>query len=292
MSFPEKFKPMLAVAADMDLVKFPVLCSPKVDGFRCLIHKGTAYSRNLKPIPNKHVQQMIGKLNGLYDGHDGEIIVGSMTDPDVYRNTSSGVMSFDGEPEFLFWAFDRWDLPHLPYSERVKHIQSSCALGLEQIDSMEELAERETEYLNMGFEGLMIRSLSGPYKYGRSTAKEGYLLKVKRFLDAEAKVIGFEERMHNANEATTDFLGHTKRSSHKDNMIPMGTLGALVCEMPNGAVFRLGTGFSDSDRDEIWANRSTYLGQLAKYKSVDIGVKDLPRFPVFLGFRPAADLGE
>jgi len=290
--FPNSFKPMLASAADTSKLVFPVICSRKLDGYRCLIHNGTAYSRNLKPIPNKYVQQRIGELKGLYDGHDGEIVVGPMNSPDVYRNTSSGVMSFDGEPDFLFWAFDRWDMPKLPYSERLKHVQSSCALDWDEAHSIEDLMRLEEEYLKDGFEGLMIRSLSGPYKYGRSTAKECYLLKVKRFLDAEAKIIGFEERMHNANEATTDFLGHTKRSSHKDNMIPMGTLGALVCEMPNGAVFRVGTGFSDSERDEIWANRSKYLGQLAKYKSVDIGVKDLPRFPVFLGFRPVADLGE
>ena len=158
--------------------------------------------------------------------------------------------------------------------------------------NLEELAKKEAEYLARGFEGLMVRSLSGPYKFGRSTANEGYLLKVKRFEDAEAKVIGFEERMHNANEATTDFLGHTQRSSHKENMVPMDTLGALVCELPDGQVFRIGTGFDDLTRLEIWRNRSRYLGHLTKYKYTEIGAKDLPRFPVFIGWRPFSDLGE
>lgn len=290
MSFPNGFKPMLAVAWEPDKVQFPVIASKKVDGFRCLIHNGTAYSRNLKPIPNRHVQEQIGKLKGLYDGHDGEIIVGNMNDPDVYRNTSSGVMSFDGEPNFLFWSFDRWDLPHLPYEERLKHVQSSCALDYVYCNSMEELLSLENKWVEEGYEGLMIRSIKGPYKYGRSTAKEGHLLKVKRFLDSEAKVIGFEERMHNANEATVDYLGHTKRSSHKENMHPMDTLGALICELSDGQTFKIGTGLDDAQRKEIWMNTHLYLNQFVKYKYVDVGRKNLPRFPVFLGFRPLEDM--
>ena len=42
---------------------------------------------------------------------------------------------------------------------------------------------------------------NAPYKQGRSTVREGYLLKVKTFLDDEATVVRFEERMHNGNEA-------------------------------------------------------------------------------------------
>ena len=86
----------------------------------------------------------------------------------------------------------------------------------------EDVLQYEKEFLEIGAEGVMLRSPTGPYKQGRSTLKEGYLLKVKQFTDAEARVIGFDEKMHNANEADVGELGQTKRSSHAENLIPTG----------------------------------------------------------------------
>lgn len=52
--------PMLATAVEnLDVLKYPVLVSPKLDGIRCLIIDGVAMSRSLKPIPNKHVQEWV-----------------------------------------------------------------------------------------------------------------------------------------------------------------------------------------------------------------------------------------
>jgi DNA ligase-1 len=152
-----------------------------------------------------------------------------------------------------------------------------------------ELLEYEEECLNQGYEGVMIRSVDGPYKFGRSTAREGYLLKFKRFEDAEAEIIGFEERMHNGNELTRDLLGRAERSSHQANMVGRNDLGALVVRGINGTYsgvqFNIGTGFDDADRQIIWAQRSRRLGDVVKYKYFPTGSKDKPRFPVFLGFR-------
>jgi DNA ligase-1 len=119
--------------------------------------------------------------------------------------------------------------------------------------------------------------------------KEGTLLKLKRFVDSEYEIVGFEERMHNGNEATKDELGNTKRSSHQENKVGRGDLGALVLRCDAGT-FNCGTGFTDAMRAEIWANRDGYLGKLAKVKSFLIGVKTLPRFPTFLGFRAPEDM--
>ena len=53
----DKFKPMLACeCSDITQVKFPIMASSKLDGIRCTIFGGVAYSRSLKPIPNKFVQ--------------------------------------------------------------------------------------------------------------------------------------------------------------------------------------------------------------------------------------------
>ena len=172
-------------------------------------------------------------------------------------------------------------IPLLPFVEPVPHWQ---------VDDEAQLLEIEANLLARGAEGVMVRSIGGIYKFGRSTVKDGILGKLKRFADAEYKVVGFQERMHNGNEATTDALGRTERSSHKENKTGRGDLGALVLETPDGQSFNCGTGFDDATRSEIWGNRDKYIGQFAKIKSFLIGVKDLPRFPVFLGFRSSEDM--
>jgi DNA ligase-1 len=135
----------------------------------------------------------------------------------------------------------------------------------------------------------MVRDPRGPYKHGRSTPKEGWLLKVKRFVDAEAVVIGVVEQEHNVNEATRDALGRAKRSSAKAGKRKTGMLGALlVRDVKTGVEFAIGSGFDEAARRELWLTH--VVGRLVKYKSQPSGAKVAPRFPVFLGFRDEGDL--
>lgn len=284
---------MLAVACDTNSITLPVLFSPKLDGVRALIIDGVVMSRKLKPIPNTHVQALFGKAE--YEGFDGELIVGPAGAPDVCRQTSSGVMSKDGEPDVRFHIFDRFDRLDLGFTQRygtLPHTSPAKRVTLvphHLVSDLTALLALETKYLDEGYEGGMLRKPDGPYKFGRSTLKEGTLLKLKRFADGEFEIVGFEERMHNGNEATTDELGRTKRSSHQENKTGRGDLGALVLKF-GGTTFNCGSGFDDAQRAEIWSRRERYMGKLAKVKHFAIGAKDLPRFPVFLGFRDEMDI--
>lgn len=285
-------KPMLAAAASFHDIRYPLLASPKLDGVRALITEKGVLSRSLKPIPNRAVQSALSKLPV---GYDGELIVGSATSPTVYRDTVSMVMSADKLALFTFYVFDTFKDGHLNYSRRFHDPWRGelpfPAVLLEQryITREDELREYEEQMLDLGYEGLILRRLDAPYKHGRSTLKEGYLLKLKRFEDSEAVVIGFEELMHNGNEAKINELGRTARSSHKENKYGLRTLGALVCRW-NDVVFNIGTGFDAADRDEIWKNRDKYMGKLAKFKYFPIGMKDAPRHPVWLGWRDRRDM--
>ena len=276
---------------DTSTLKYPLLASVKLDGIRCLVIDGVAYSRNMKPIKNEYVQKCIGKPE--YSGLDGELIVGDIFAKDCYRQTNSGVMSKDGDPDFGFYVFDRWDMENFKFETRYTNIPKLPFVEIVsqwEMNSEGELIMFETELLEKGAEGVMVRSIDGIYKNGRSTAKDGILGKLKRFSDAEYRIVGFVERMHNANEATINALGHTERSSHKENLIGRGDLGALVLETADGQQFNCGTGFDDALRAEIWANKDAYLGRMAKVKSFLIGVKDLPRFPVFISLRDEGDI--
>ena len=294
------FRPMLACLG-YD-VTFPVFASPKVDGIRALNVDGKILSRSMKPIPNDIIRDILEQL--LPPGADGEISYG-----DTFQDCTSMVMSKLKAPEkpFRFYWFDYVKMSlDTPYVERMcdmKEAFGDMQHRLENLQDMvtiiplfpvsiysqDELDAYEQKCLDDGFEGIMIRSFDGPYKSGRSTLKEGYLLKIKRFMDAEATIIGFGELMHNNNEAITNALGHTKRSSHQANKSASRTLGSFIVKNANNTVFNVGSGLTAEQRQQYWNERDTLLGQLIKFKYMAVGVKNAPRYPVFLGFRSVLD---
>jgi DNA ligase-1 len=142
--------------------------------------------------------------------------------------------------------------PHLRAHEHL-----ACA-GVDHLRA--ELARVEA----LGGEGLMLRQPASPYEVGRSLT----LLKVKSFLDAEARVV--------------DHLPGAGR--HK------GRLGALLVELADGTRFSVGTGFSDHERE-----RPPAAGTLIRFRYQELSDGGVPRFPSFLGVRPdaaaASDLG-
>lgn len=290
----KQFKPMLAgKAPDTSEIRFPIMVSAKLDGVRCIVINGVAMSRSLKPIPNKYVQSV---LSHGFNNLDGELIIGETTDKDVYRNTVSGVMREDGEPNFTFWVFDTID-NNQSYLNRWNSLKEFHKKGPVRVlkhillYNAEDLLQYEQYQLACGCEGVIIRDPNGPYKCGRSSTKEGYLLKLKRFNDAEAIIIEIQELLKNENEATTNELGRTARSSHKENLIPMGTLGAIIAkDVTSGIEFGIGTGYTADLRQQLWNDRNNLIGKIVKYKYFDGGIKVAPRFPVFLGLRDPIDM--
>ena len=288
-------RPLLAeTLEDLTQLKFPVLATPKLDGIRVLKVDGKAVTRKFKPIPNVYIRNLLEQY--LPDGVDGEIITEG-----AFNEIQSKVMSFDGEPDFTLYLFDyvKEDL-NRPYKERVKDFEflfdgtptpfKIVTLIPKLINSAQELLEYEDLCLTAGYEGVMLRNPTGKYKCGRSTLKEQILLKLKRFLDAEAIVVGFEEKMHNNNVQEKNELGLSKRSFKKDGLVFANTLGSLIVEDPiTKTRFGIGTGFDDCLKLEIWNNKEKYLNRLVKYKYQSVGQKTAPRFPVFLGFRNELD---
>ena len=105
-----------------------------------------------------------------------------------------------------------------------------------------------------GGEGLMLRRGLSRYRAGRTND----LLKLKLHQDAEAVVLAH-------------LPGKGKYA---------GMLGALLVEMPDGARFRLGTGFSDAER-----RNPPPVGATVTYKHYGVTSNGLPRFASFLRLR-------
>lgn len=291
----EGFRPMLAAkCGDISDLRFPVIASPKVDGIRCVIINGVPHSRSLKPIRNRFVQRYFGEHSTNWP-LDGELVVG-----DNFQYTTSGIMSFAGEPDFSYWIFDLVDT-ELTYVERLNVLNLAIGslpgrftmLPFQSIGNAYELKCYEQACLEMGLEGVCLRTPDSPYKYGRSTLKEQWLVKLKQFEDCECIIIGFNELMHNENVPDISALGYQERSTHRENMVPGDALGSLrvraLAGTYEGAEFNVGTGFSEEMRRQIWGMRDLYEGWTVTVRYQPHGSKDVPRIPVFKGFRHNED---
>lgn len=270
--------------SDLNKIQFPVYASPKIDGIRCILLNGEVLSRSLKPIPNKFIQKELAKFD---KNIDGELYIQGKTCNEI----SSAVMSEDGEPDFQYLVFD--EISDKPYYQRTSqgfYPTRMKFLERRYITSLDKLLEYEEECLSKGYEGVMIRDPNGPYKYGRSTEKEGFLMKLKRFEDSEALILQVIPEFENKNLAKVNELGYNKRSSHKANKVQKELAGALVAkDIKTGIIVRISSGLTTSLKKEIWDNQDTIVGKIVKYKFMP-SLKDKPRHPTFLGFRDKRDM--
>lgn len=301
-------RPLLAATIDphenpevLTQLRYPLLGSPKLDGIRALVKDGVLYSRKIKPIPNNHCQRLFSWLEGV----DGELIVGDPSAPNCYNTTQSGVMSREGFPGVTFHIFDYLEDPQAPYSERYSMLQEATEAGVidgvtlvpqVMIHNPEELLAFETDVLNSGFEGIMLRDPQGEYhhrrraKENRSTLNEQILMKLKRVADDEAILLDVKEGVHNLNDQSHNYCGLLKRSSHKANLVPSGKAGTLICQY-KGEIIEVAPGFmSHQERVRLLTNKESYIGLMLTFRHFPIGAKDKPRHPRFKGWRATIDL--
>lgn len=278
---------------DLEKLRFPLIASPKLDGIRALVRNGDLWTYRLKLVPNIHTRKLFRHMEGV----DGELI--AYGDGKQFRDTSSAVMTRTGKPVIAFNLFDIHDEPDMPFHRRLKVLKKrwakydnseSLLVPQWEISSLADLKEIENATVEEGYEGLIVRDPDGPYKYGRSTIKEGYLIKLKREYQEEAIVIGYTERMKNNNEQTRDEHGRAKRSSHKANKTGHGDLGTLVVRSEKYYKdFEVGSGFTAAERADLWKRRKKLIGKMVTFKFNEKGDYDVPRFPVFHGFRDRRD---
>jgi DNA ligase-1 len=149
------------------------------------------------------------------------------------------------------------------FEERVAFIdQTLTALKSEWLKACEHVLCEGTEHLRrelarvegLGGEGLMMRQPRSRYEAGRSST----LLKVKSFHDTEARVL----------EHLPGLGKH------------QGRLGALLVELPDGTRFNVGTGFSDSEREN-----PPKIGAVITFRYQELSNTGVPRFPSYVGER-------
>jgi len=294
-------KPLLAARSDgedLTQLHYPLGVTTKIDGIRCLIIDGRAVSRTFKPIPNHHIRKILEQH--LPNGMDIEIMSGN-----GFQECTGNIMREDGEPEFTVWIIDyvKNNLDE-PYHKRIGNALVDLSekkipfqyyvLTPEIAHNWDDVLRMEAEALAHGHEGVMLRRLDAPYKCGRSTFREGILIKIKRFNDQEAIVTDVEELYHNENEAQKDAFGRTKRSTAQGRMVGANMLGSFIVKGVGGdyhdIIFRVGSGFNHEQRHQLWKDRKNLIGKLITVKYFPTGTKEAPRFPVWKGFRDPRDV--
>ncbi|RKO94705.1 ATP-dependent DNA ligase [Blyttiomyces helicus] len=299
-------KPLLATnVVEAASIRFPCFVTPKIDGIRAIRVDESLVSRQFKPIPNRKIRETLQNL--LPDGADGEIMI-----PGSFRDVTSAVMTSKGTESyskpFTFYWFDfvqtekDAEKPYLHRMDDMKHYISKHPHIMEQsqatiiplypkkIESLEELVTFEQYVLDKGFEGVMIRKGDGFYKMGRSTLNEGILLKLKRFSDSEALLIRVNELFNNNNEKKATETGGWMRPTKKAGLSSSATMGSFTVRTPQNVEFNIGSGFTNEMRIKFYQEKDKLIGKIVKYKYFEIGVKNLPRFPTFLGFRDPEDI--
>lgn len=294
-------KPMRAEDAVLEKLRFPLIIQPKIDGVRA-VYLDNFSARTLKPFANKHVRRVFS--NPIFRGLDGELAADEPTHPDLCRMTTSAVTTIEGAPSLTWWCFDyvTEGTITLPYSDRLDWLKSKVYGDLadwvdvrfipyEHCDSLDDLLVYEEAWLDAGFEGLIIRDPNGKYKQGRSTVREQGLLRLKRFIEEDAVILGFEEAEENLNEAKINALGRTERSSHQANKRGKGMVGTIIArDVKTGDEIRVGPGtLKHEERIAIFQQQDRYIGHQFKYKQFPKGRKDKPRFPTFFSWRPDFD---
>jgi DNA ligase-1 len=281
---------------------------PKIDGMR--VYHGRDHipqSRSGKEWKNKPLRAWCQAHPSMV-GIDGEVVPGHIYTPDSFRDAMSGTRREEGSREFTFFVFDHTVYNIYPYWDRYR-FANDCTYGAhgqyqsadqyhakivlcptERLETLLAVKAFEERMIVEGWDGAMLRRPDRPYKFGRSTNLGGELIKLKRYEDAEAIVIGYTPWDRNDNEATESPLGYTVRSNHQDGKTALERLGAWRVQLltDRSVEFSVGVlrGVSHSDRDRLWADRDAYIGRIFKFKHQGYGGGyDKPRQPVFLNWR-------
>lgn len=279
---PEEFC-MLAQKYSEKKILFPCYVDPKLDGLRgiaTISNHVVIHSRSGKELKNyKNIESDLNKLivhcrqKYLKKYLETIKLDGEITDGH-FQNLMRTVTRKEGGVEMASNAiFNIFDILSYttPLSSRLHFLdilqEEINNLGLKYIKinkgrdvySWKEIQEYYDECLGYGQEGIMIKALNGLYQYKRSYAWQ----KMKPEETEDIKIIGIEE-------GTGKYVGK---------------LGALICSLPNDKIVKVGSGYTDEERKNLWVDKEKLVGWTVEVKFQEKTLDGSLRFPVFVRFR-------
>jgi len=277
-----------------------VYVEPKLDGVRvitiCDVDKDEVkmFSRNGKELTNfpRILEQFDSMLDQMSESmvFDGEVMSddfqtlmreihrkgGAKTDDAVLNLFDCMPLEYFKEGSYPYALNTRKELlQSFQYGPNISIVEF-VAMDLDDDDGQKQFADYNRLCIDKGFEGIMVKPITGIYECKRSSL----WLKVKPFIEVSLKVVDTEEG--------------TGRN--------VGKLGALIVEGKDMDKFiktNVGSGLTDTDRETFWKAKDKLIGQIVEVRADAItqnqDTKDewslrFPRFLRFRGFEPGEKL--
>lgn len=286
----EKEYVMLAKEYDEKDIVINPRYSRKMDGIRCWVSDGIAYSRKNKVFPTANIQHILNAVGELSKEYvlDGELIYIDDNGIESFKKTTNYIKKDELKEG---WENIRYVVFYMVKKDEWFNRKSSISLldsGMARVGDMninkgysetlydnvyslnqfleKDLPQLQENRKKYNWEGIMVLCSSVPYQFKRTNA----LQKMKEFQDAEFDIVDFK-------------IGSNKYSD---------TLGSITIKLDCGSLVDVGSGFSDDERNLIWNNRNVILAD----KDVKLKVRYFEktsnqkggnglRFPTFKGFR-------
>ncbi len=206
-------------------IKFPCYGSLKLDGIRALAKKENGKVKLFSRLNKEFLvlDHIVEKLTPIMK--DGDIWDGELYNHDIDFQEIISAVKRDEKKEstelIQYWVYDKISNKdfQIRFSELGQSIPLSCSI-IKIVHNIicdeDELVGHHNDFVNRGFEGMMIRNLKGPYKInGRSKDLQKY----KAFTDEEFKIIGVKKVK---TEGMCSFICETKIGATFDCM-PKGS---------------------------------------------------------------------
>lgn len=274
------FLPMLAKDFNehQDKVKYPCYVQPKFDGIRCMAYwvgdELVLMSRAGKPLDVPHIQASLTANLPKDFVLDGELYIHGKNFQEITRLVKKVRPE---SVELKYHVYDGFYLnqPDMSFKNRngcVFHVVEVAGGSFEHVEivttlkavSADDINKIHTDFVADGYEGAIIRNCDGVYKLKHRSTD---LLKLKSFMDAEYKVVGYE-------------VGSGRFSG-----VPI-----WVCETPEGNTFSVVCKGTMEEKADDLENANELVGKWLKVKFFELSEDNVPRFPVGIGFRMPEDM--
>ena len=250
-------------------IKFPCFVQRKFDGTRCVgIPNKGLFSRNRKSYP--HMSHIVKEINKLPPTIilDGELYSDTLTFQEIVGLVKRETLKKGDDEKQLQIKFHIYDIVNeMPYEERYANLQMLFnrykfkyleLVKTEVCESEEKMKELHAQYVADGYEGIMLRNKTGPYKNARSIDLQKY----KEFFDEEYEVVGYKE----------------------GEGVEEGCV-LWTCKTPEGKTFNCRPRGTREDRADMFINGKKYIGKKLTVRFQELTDDKVPRFPVGIAFR-------
>lgn len=253
-------------------VKYPAHIQPKLDGMRCLAMwedgRVTLLSRGKEVWDLPHISKELTESLPPDTMLDGELYIHGVNRQTLQKLITQKSTTIEYHvydvPKYLGKSGQPWEERFL-----FLHLLTINKWQVQRVHTSKVYSEKEVQdvsnhYVSEGYEGAMVRNLHGVYEWGK---RSNNLLKVKPFLDAEYKIIGF-----------------------KDGVGKNEGLVTWVCETEEGRPFSVEPIGTQEERRELFKNGNQYIGKMLTVRYQTLSNDNIPQITKGIAIRLKKDM--